>query len=348
MKIILTGDYFYNYGKEQKDFLKLKSFLENYDASVINWEGSYRGDDNLRIHKSMNLEFSPIGIKLPSNSILCLSNNHILDYGVKGLERTIERFELNGIRWFGIQDRRRLNENFHIYEIAGIKICLIGFGWKNEECRPPTKVSPGVVDFTRYNIDSTFNELEKYDYDFVISYVHTGYEYEYYPLPHHVELSRLLVDKGSDIVYQSHTHCIQPYEVYNDKYIFYGLGNFYFSSLRTKYPKISDKGIMVEVTINANAMYEINIIDIKFNRNLQSSSVSMNSNYLDNDKLIYENIEKYSNSYRSIRTRKINPRPIMHYNRPVSNYLRYNLWLAIVKITGFLRIRGIVKALLRW
>jgi len=224
----------------------------------------------------------------------------------------------------------------------------MGFGWKNEECRPPKKVSPGVTDFTKNNIDRVFKEIKNFKYDLVISYIHAGYEFEYYPLPLHVELSRYLVDMGSDIVYQSHTHCIQPYEIYKSNYIFYGLGNFYFSSLRDRFPNISDKGIMVEIILHDNCKYDVNILDIVYNRIKKISSVSTQSNFLETHRLTYESSKIYSKNYKKIRTRKKNPRPIMHYNRHVSNEIKYRLWLAIVKITGVLKIRRIIKIILGW
>jgi poly-gamma-glutamate capsule biosynthesis protein CapA/YwtB (metallophosphatase superfamily) len=44
------------------------------------------------------------------------------------------------------------------------------------------------------------------------------------------DLLRYMIDLGADFIYSSHSHIIQPHEIYKKKYIFYGLGNFYFAS----------------------------------------------------------------------------------------------------------------------
>ena len=348
MKILLTGDYFYNYKTEHKDFSILKSLLSSYDACVLNWEGSFKVGDKDRLRKSVNLEFSSQGINLPVNSILSLSNNHVYDFGVQGLEKTIKAIEQKQYKWFGLQSNVNTFDNFKIISIEDVKICFVGFGWKNEECKLPTAKALGVSNFTKDNIDSTFNNIKKVDYDLLICYCHAGYEFEYYPLPLHVGLSRYLIDQGCDFVYFSHTHSIQPYEMYNEKYIFYGLGNFYLSNLRPLYPKISDKGIVLEIVIENKMISNVKPIDILYNRNDMQTTCEIHSDYIGTHNLGYQSLQSYSEDYNKIRTRKKNPRPIMYFDRPILNSIKYNLWLFIVKITGILRLRKFIKTLLGW
>ena len=348
MKILLTGDYFYNYKKEHKDFSKIRLFLNKYDACLINWEGSYIGDSNQRVNKSVNLEFSSQGINLPENSILSLSNNHVYDYGSQGLDRTISKIENKGYKWFGLQSNSKIFDNFEIISIGDIKICFVGFGWKNEECKIPTNTSSGVPDFTKKNIDSSFNKLRKFEYDLLICYTHIGYEFEYYPLPLHVGLSRYLVDKGCDLVYSSHTHSLQPYEFYKGTYIFYGLGNFYFSSLRSRFPVISDIGLAIELNIINKIINKVKPIDVVYDRAKNNTKISAGSEFLTTHKFKFGALDTYSKVYKQIRIRKKNPRPIMYFETGFINATKYILWLVAVKITGILRIRRLIKTLLGW
>lgn len=45
-----------------------------------------------------------------------------------------------------------------------------------------------------------------------------------------VDTYRFFIDAGSDVVINHHQHCFSGYELYKDKPIFYGLGNFCFDS----------------------------------------------------------------------------------------------------------------------
>ena len=198
------------------------------------------------------------------------------------------------------------------------------------------------------NIDNTLESIKDVNYDLLICYCHAGYEFEYYPLPLHVGLSRYLVENGCDLVYFSHTHTIQPYEIYKGKHIFYGLGNFYFSSLRSFYPEICDNGLALEVVIKNKKIEYFKPIDIFYNRNSKKTNYSEKSEYLKNHNLGYFSLNNYSKDYKKIRTRKKNPRPIMYFNKPFLNLFKYSLWFFIVKITGILGIRKLVKTILGW
>ena len=64
--------------------------------------------------------------------------------------------------------------------------------------------------------------------DFVVVIIHGGIEYYPYPTPRMKRWYRHFIDLGADAVINHHQHCINGYEVYKEKPIFYGLGNFYF------------------------------------------------------------------------------------------------------------------------
>ena len=152
------------------------------------------------------------------------------------------------------------------------------------------------------------------------------------------------------MVYCSHTHCLKPYEVYDGKYIFYGLGNFYFSSGRDRYPVSSDVGAIVKIALSCNSR-EVRLVDvekIEYERPSPGFEISLFEGFQKEWKLDFTSLEKYSQNYSLIRTRKINPRPILYYNRPILNFLKYRAWKLVVDITGAFEIRQTVKRILGW
>lgn len=67
------------------------------------------------------------------------------------------------------------------------------------------------------------------------------------PSPRMVETYRFFIDAGADAVVNHHQHCYSGYEVYNEKPIFYGLGNFGFDLEKTVSKRPWNYGYMVEI-----------------------------------------------------------------------------------------------------
>jgi poly-gamma-glutamate capsule biosynthesis protein CapA/YwtB (metallophosphatase superfamily) len=76
------------------------------------------------------------------------------------------------------------------------------------------------------NMDLTKNA------DIVIVSFHWGIERDYYPNAVQLELGRLSIDLGADVVIGHHPHVIQGIDKYKGKYIVYSLGNFCFGGNR--------------------------------------------------------------------------------------------------------------------
>ena len=61
---------------------------------------------------------------------------------------------------------------------------------------------------------------------------------------------RHFVDMGADAVVNHHQHCISGYEIYQEKPIFYGLGNFCFDSFREQPVSQWNYGYAVKLTVD--------------------------------------------------------------------------------------------------
>ena len=346
MKLLLTGDYFFDYEDCQNDFDRIKDRLEKYDYSIVNYEGSFKSETVKR--KSVNLSMSVESLNYKNkNVIFCLANNHVFDYDKKGLFKTVELMRSLGFSSFGLESKTNQFDNFIIIEKDNIKVCIAAFGWLNEECVPSTSHMTGNVNLTKGNVERLFQSLEEVEYDELIIYSHYGYEYEYYPLPLHLGLFRYMIDLGASLVYSSHSHIVQPYEIYKGKYIFYGLGNFYFGSRRNLYPESSDRGLVLEVEIS-NEMIVVHPKYVKYDRKALSSFFESKCNYFNDNLLKESSLDNYSDNYKLFRSRKKNPRPILYWESAIGNILKYKAWKLAVDITGFLKIRQFVKKILGW
>lgn len=157
--------------------------------------------------------------------LACLANNHIFDYGEKGLKDTIDICSLNGIDVVGITNTDNKDLRTAIREINGIRIGFLNYC--EHEFSVRDRGQPGACGFDHADAYYDIRAL-KMEVDRVIVIYHGGNEY--YPLPR-PDLKRdfhFLADIGADAVIGHHTHVVSGIENYGGKPLVYSLGNFFF------------------------------------------------------------------------------------------------------------------------
>lgn len=154
-------------------------------------------------------------------NVVSMNNNHVMDYGVKGYEYTIEVCKNLGI---GCATR----EQYFVMNVKGKKVCIVAFGFSGGR-------------FSILDVEGAkriVREL-KSKYDIVIVSFHGGAEgnnatktenkVEYFLGSNRgnvVAFARGVVDAGADVVIGHGPHVLRAVEVYNGKLIAYSLGNF--------------------------------------------------------------------------------------------------------------------------
>ncbi|MFW5803596.1 MAG: CapA family protein [bacterium] len=165
-------------------------------------------------------------LELLNIDIVTLANNHILDYGEKGLINTLEFCENNKVKYVGAgidfeEASRPLFVSKKELTIGILNYC------KNEWSIARTnKVGANPIN-TIWNARQIKKAKERSD--FVIVIVHGGHEYYSLPSPKMVDQYRFYVENGADAVIGHHTHCYSGYEIYQNAPIVYSLGNMIFT-----------------------------------------------------------------------------------------------------------------------
>lgn len=211
------------------------SVFENADFNIVNLESALTdADEKYKISKTgPNIKASPqtIGlIDLLKINLVTLANNHIFDFGEKGLSDTLEICRLHNISTVGAG--LSLHEAMQPFftTIGDIRLCVINIAeneWANANEKHgganPMNFPPNI------RILHKAREMA----DIVILIIHGGTEHSYYPSPRMVDQNRLFAEEGASIVICHHAHCVSGYEIHNNVPIFYGLGNFLFDSKTT-------------------------------------------------------------------------------------------------------------------
>ena len=175
-----------------------------------------------------------------------LANNHILDAGVEGIQETQQYLEDAGISYAGAgMDLASAREPM-IFDLGGVKLGVLSYldvpsyewAWATENA-PGT--APLLEDVMREDIERLKSEV-----DLVLVMPHWGKEYIAEPEPYQVEMARAAVDAGADLFVGGHAHWPKGIEVYEQKPIFYGVGNFL---LDQSWSEETSTGIFAEITL---------------------------------------------------------------------------------------------------
>lgn len=196
------------------------------------------------------------GLKLQGFDLLCLANNHIMDFGVEGLNGTIREANKLNLETIGAGNNfeeayRPLVKTLNGLVVGFINVCEAQFG---------------VIDYFSTNnagyawinhtyIDKQIHKLAK-ECDFVIVLAHAGLEHYNLPQKEWRLRYKHFCDLGADVVIGSHPHVPQGYEFYGDAIIFYSLGNFYFDSKNYKDKEDRSYSIILKLDKNQKVDFE--------------------------------------------------------------------------------------------
>lgn len=155
-----------------------------------------------------------------------MANNHILDYGDKGVTDTFKELDNHKIKYIGGgNDLTEARKPLSLHK-DGLKIAILNFcenEWSIAEEDSPGANPMDIIDNTNQIREA------KASHDKVIVIVHGGHEYYNLPSPRMQKQYRFYADQGADIVVGHHTHCISGNEVNKEGPIYYSLGNFLFT-----------------------------------------------------------------------------------------------------------------------
>ena len=181
------------------------------------------------------------GLSFAGFDLLFTSNNHVLDQGQEGLIRTLDLIESKGMVYVGANRNKDESELIRIIENNGVKLAVLAYtyGTNGIRLKRSQKYLVNKIDTTRIKSDILI--AKKIHPDLVIVYFHFGKEYERKPTKYQKRIVDFTIKNGADIILGSHTHTLQPVEMFKTSggnldsgFVAYSLGNF-ISNQRWRY-----------------------------------------------------------------------------------------------------------------
>ncbi len=249
MRILFTGDFFYDYDFPAPDLAELSRYIARRDCCcVLNFEGALAsGAEKYAIKKRgvrlLQSSAAVDALKILNTKAVCLANNHVMDYGQEGLKKTLKLLDRSGIGRAGAG--RNLKEALSpliLEDEVGGKLALFNFGWRMEETVCAGKRRPGCAPYEERLVrESICRFIDDNPAIPIAAAFHWGYEYRLYPMRADMGVARKLAALPQvKLIVGHHPHVVQPREIINGKGIYYSLGNFYFGGMRKNYRRSFD------------------------------------------------------------------------------------------------------------
>jgi poly-gamma-glutamate synthesis protein (capsule biosynthesis protein) len=196
-----------------------------------------------------------LGLSAVPFEVACLANNHVMDYGVRGLADTLAVLQKHQVLTVGAGLDERDAYRPLTVTVNHTTVHIVNFS-EGEDLTASNR-GPGVFGWDIDRAARAAAERRKKG-GFVIVIAHCGLEYIPYPPPYVAAAFRRMVDAGADCVIGHHPHVPQGIEWYGARPIIYSLGNFVFYQLTDLYWR--RLGFCVMLRLRNDRLTEVEIL----------------------------------------------------------------------------------------
>ncbi|GGS02868.1 putative polyglutamine synthesis accessory protein [Streptomyces humidus] len=207
------------------------------DVRVVNLETAVTGDGDFAPDKGIHYRMSPANLPCLAAArpdVCVLANNHVLDFGPRGLCETLDALAEAGLRTAGAgRDAVRARQPAIVPLDAGGRVLVFSFGMPSSgipEDWAATGQQAGVDVISELSVAAASALADRLRQvrrpgDIAVASVHWGPNWGYDVSRSEVRFAHALVDGGVDIVHGHSSHHPRPLEVYQDRLILYGCGD---------------------------------------------------------------------------------------------------------------------------
>jgi len=226
-------------------FDDVKYIFDKADMVVGNLETTFSGDfGNKReddvIHFSAHDKLAE-ALKNAGFTHIGIANNHILDHGISGMQRTKEILEKSDLS---------VLENKNLFDVGEYKIEIYNF---------TTHINGDVPESIEENLMNE-NLAANLDADINISYVHWGGEYTTQEIKEQTQLANSLSTRGYEFVIGSGPHEVHKTTLSENSLVAYSLGDFLSEHMDKR---AKDEGSILSIEISESQIHGVTVYHTK-------------------------------------------------------------------------------------
>ncbi|MDQ3108556.1 MAG: CapA family protein [Bacteroidota bacterium] len=241
-------------------FKEIAPFLSEADVTMANLECTFAGkgrpyggypafnspDEYLQAIKNSGIDF------------LVTSNNHSMDSGEEGLQRTLKKVRENEFGSTGTFDSKRDRDSIRVLDVKGIKVAVLNYTYGTNGAYPSAskKWMLNVADSALVRDDVL--RARKMNADIVLVFYHWGIENKQAPVAQQDTMFHWAADAGADLIIGAHPHVLEPVSYFktamnaklDSGIVAWSLGNF----LSNQYWRYTDAGVILNLSITKNTV----------------------------------------------------------------------------------------------
>ena len=232
-------------------FRFIQPYIEQADLACANLEVTLAGPPYTTYPCFSSPDALLFALKDVGFDVLFTANNHVLDHGRQGLERTLMMLDSVGMAHAGSYADSIGRETGYplMLDVKGLRVGFLNMTYGTNGIRIP---QPNLVNkMDRPQVATDFKKLDSLDAMLKVAFVHWGDEYQLEANKYQRSFAGFLVDQGADLVIGGHPHVTQNADtLFNSDgepvVTYFSLGNFISNQRRTN----TNCGIMVQVAVN--------------------------------------------------------------------------------------------------
>jgi poly-gamma-glutamate synthesis protein (capsule biosynthesis protein) len=209
------------------------------DVRIINLETSVTASDHYWEGKGINYRMHPDNVAVLTAAgidICALANNHVLDWGYTGLAETLAALHHAGIRTAGAGKNDREARAAAAMTVPGKgRVVVFSFGlrssgilsnWAANDTKPGVYLLADLSERSLGDIRQQTAAVRR-EGDVVVASIHWGSNWGHDISRRQRRFAHRLIDAaGVDIVHGHSSHHVRAIEIYRNKLILYGCGDF--------------------------------------------------------------------------------------------------------------------------
>ena len=267
LKIVFAGDLM-GHGPQHKAALRadgsydyspcfrfVKDYIQSADLAILNLEVTLAGPPYTGYPQFSSPDALAVAALDAGFDIFTTANNHCMDRGRSGLERTLYTLSTLSLPPLGTYLDRQQHDSLHplIVERNGFRLALLTYTYGTNGI---PAVSPNIVNLIdTAEMARDLRVARERGAEFVITLIHWGIEYAIKANTEQEQTARWLLEHGCDAVIGGHPHVVQNFTLDaipgNDRYpeiVVYSMGNLVSNQRDVN----CDGGIMVELNLHKN------------------------------------------------------------------------------------------------
>ncbi|MBQ3921079.1 MAG: CapA family protein [Firmicutes bacterium] len=254
----------------------VRDFLAAADLTMANIECTFKGDGNYRGYPTFNTPDEVLdAVKSFGTDVCFFANNHMLDTGLSGLERTVQIIRDRGMAvagaWLTGDDPCVVVDTE-----AGIRVGVVAYTYETQLVNGRRTLNGGYIPNDALDQMNSFRygneeDLARIKADIeacrdagahvVLAYMHWGEEYQTSPTKSEAAMAQAVADAGADVIVASHPHVCQKIDMLTSSVgkvvpCYYSIGNFISNqrveTLGGNQYKYTEEGLIANIVLTYN------------------------------------------------------------------------------------------------